>query len=68
MITKSKGISFYSLFSVSCCIGIGKNVFSDIISNNADGNSLVVDNKIEKSEKFSSLNLDSPFDVYGFKS
>ena len=40
--------------------------FSDIIGNNVDGNSLVADNKVEKSDKFSSLNIDSPFDVYGF--
>ena len=62
MITKRKGISFL----VSCCTWIGKNVFLDIIDNNDDGNSSAVDNKVEKSEKFSSLNLDSPFDVYGF--
>ena len=42
--------------------------FSDIIGNNDDGNSSAVENKVEKSEKFSSLNLDSPFDVYGFRS
>ena len=48
MITKRKGISF----SVSCCTGIGKNDFSNIIGNNADGNSLAVDNKVEKSKKF----------------
>ena len=64
MITKSKGISF----SISCCTWIGKNVFSDIIGNNADGNSSTVENKVEKSEKFLSLNLDSPFNVYGFRS
>ena len=64
MITKRKGICF----SISCCTGIGKNDFSDIIGNNADGNSLTADNKVEKSEKFSSLNIDSPFDVYGFRS
>ena len=64
MITKRKGISFL----VSCCTWIGKNVFSDIIGNNVDGNSSTVENKVEKLEKFSSLNLDSPFDVYGFRS
>ena len=37
-------------------------------NNNADGNSSAVDSKAEKSEKFSGLNLDSPFDVYGFRS
>ena len=48
MITKRKCISF----SVSCYTGIGKNDFSDIIGNNADGNSSTVDNKVEKSESF----------------
>ena len=62
MITKRKCISFL----VSCCTGIGENDFSEIIGNNADGNSSVVDNKVEKSDKFSSLNIDSPFDAYGF--
>ena len=33
-------------------------------NNNVDGNSSAVDNKVEKLEKFSGLNLDSPFDVY----
>ena len=40
--------------------------FSDIIGNNVDGNSSAVENKVEKLEKFSGLNLDSPFDVYCF--
>ena len=62
MITKRKGISF----SVSCCTGIFKNDFSDITGNNVDGYSLAVDNKVEQLEKFSDLNLDSPFNVYGF--
>ena len=37
-------------------------------NNNVDGNSSAVDNKVEKSVKFSSLNLDSPFNVDGFRS
>ena len=52
-------------FSVSWCTWIGKNVFSDIIGSNANGNSSPVDNK---SDKFSGLNLDTPFDVYGIRS
>ena len=37
-------------------------------NNNANGNSSAVDNKVEKLEKFSGLNLEIPFDVYGIKS
>ena len=37
-------------------------------NNNANGNILGVDKKVEKSEKFLVLNLDIPFDVYGFRS
>ena len=48
MINKRKGISF----SVSCCTGISKNDFSDIIGNNYDADSSVVDNKVDKSKKF----------------
>ena len=61
---------FFSLsFLVSCCTGFGKNDLPDIIGNNVDhGNSSTVDNKVEKSEKFSGLLLDSPFDVYCFRS
>ena len=68
MITKKQRYLFSLSFSVSCCTGIGKNVFSDIIGSNADGNSSTVDNKVEKSDKFSSLNLGSPVYVYGFRS
>ena len=65
MITKRKCISFL----VSCYTGIGKNDFSDIIGNNADhSNSSAAENKVEKSDNFLGLNIDSPFDVYGFRS
>ena len=36
-------------------------------NNNVDGNSSTVENKVEKLQQFPGLNIDSPFDVYGFK-
>ena len=49
---------------------IGCVYSNDIVyqgNNNAsDGNSSTIDNKVEKTEKFSSLIIDSPFNVYGF--
>ena len=49
---------------------IGCVYSNDIVyqgNNNADGNISAYDNKVEKSDKFSGLNLDSPVYVYGFK-
>ena len=37
-------------------------------NNNVDGNSSLIENKVEKSKKFSGLNLDITFDFYGFRS
>ena len=46
-------------------------IFNGIVyqgNNNVDGNCSVVVNKVEKSKKFLVLNLNSPFNVYGFRS
>ena len=66
---KDANLSNTSLRDVTKVRNIGCVYSNDIVyqgNNNIDGNSSAVEKNVEKSEKFVGLNLDSPFDVYGF--